>query len=54
MVQLSLSFMRNSKLFSNHYLNNLVQRNREWREDKTAAEAFDLIKQEYMRSGGEK
>ncbi|MDD2666607.1 MAG: N-6 DNA methylase [Methanocellales archaeon] len=51
MVQLSLSFMRNSKLFSNHYLSHLVQRNREWREDEASERAFNRIKEIYDERG---
>jgi len=40
---------RNSNLFSNHYLEKLVQESPEWREAEGLREAFTAIKEQYER-----
>lgn len=47
MVQLSLDFLRNSNLFSTHYLESLIQQNPEWAEDYVVKESFDTIGKVY-------
>ncbi|MHC1573420.1 MAG: Eco57I restriction-modification methylase domain-containing protein, partial [Candidatus Syntropharchaeales archaeon] len=46
MVQLSIQAINNQNLFSNHYLENLIQKNGEWRSNDHKA-AFDEIKRIY-------
>ncbi|RJS70996.1 MAG: class I SAM-dependent DNA methyltransferase, partial [Candidatus Syntrophoarchaeum sp. WYZ-LMO15] len=46
MVQLSIQAINNQNLFSNHYLENLIQKNDEWRSNDHKA-AFDEIKRIY-------
>ena len=43
MVQLSIDFLRNSNLFSTHYLESLIQQNPEWEDDYAVKESFDTI-----------
>ena len=47
MVQLSIDFLRNSNLFSTHYLESLIQQNPEWKDDYTVKEGFDTISKIY-------
>jgi len=46
MVQLSIQAINNQNLFSNHYLENLIQKNDEWRSNDHKT-AFDEIKRIY-------
>jgi len=52
MVQLSLNFLKNSYLFSTHYLETLIQQNPEWEENEATKEAFNQIKQIYENKKG--
>ena len=47
MVQLSIDFLRNSNLFSTHYLESLIQQNPEWKDDYAVKEGFDTISKIY-------
>ncbi|MCK4458806.1 MAG: hypothetical protein KAU52_03665 [Methanosarcinales archaeon] len=46
MVQLSIQAVNNQNLFSNHYLENLIRKNDEWRSNDHKT-VFDEIKKIY-------
>ena len=48
MTQLAIDTRVNKNLFSNHYLDNLIQRNPEWQKEDHR-EAFQKIMQIYQR-----
>jgi len=52
MIQLSLNFLKNSYLFSTHYLEALIQQNPEWEENEATKEVFNQIKQIYENKKG--